>query len=111
MEVERRVDDKTLEEDRIGQINNPLDLSKLDLDPLYIKIVSQLISFEDHEAVPSLTKEDIIKCDEVVKKLVLDRQRATYFSRSRQYDQTEQISAHHAEPLDKETHFFDKHWK
>ena len=40
MEVERRVDDKTLDEDRIGQINNPLDLSKLDLDPLYIKIVS-----------------------------------------------------------------------
>ena len=59
LEVDRRKDDTSLQDDRIGQLNQPLDLSDYDLDPVYIKIVAQLISFEEHSLVPSLTKEDI----------------------------------------------------
>lgn len=48
MDVDRRKDDTSLLEDRVGQLNKPLDLSDYDLDPVYIKIVAQLISFDDH---------------------------------------------------------------
>jgi hypothetical protein len=88
MDVDRRQDDTGDPDKRVGQINNPLDISDFDLDPLYIKIVAQLISFEDHQNVPSLTKECIKKCDKVVESLMLDRQRAVYFARSRALDQT-----------------------
>lgn len=67
-------------------MNNPLDLSELNLDPLHIKIVAMLVSFDNHSSVPSLTKQDIKKCDEVVKVLMLDRQRSAYFARSRLLD-------------------------
>ena len=48
MDVDRRKDDTSPEEDRIGQLKNPIDISDFDLEPVYIKIVAQLISFEDH---------------------------------------------------------------
>ena len=86
LELERNQDDQTMPDDRIGQVNNPLDLSELDLDPLHIKIVAMLVSFDNHSSVPSLTKQDIKKCDEVVKVLMLDRQRSAYFARSRLLD-------------------------
>ena len=47
MDVDRRKDD-TLAEERIGQLKNPIDISDFDLEPVYIKMVAQLISFEDH---------------------------------------------------------------
>jgi hypothetical protein len=86
LDVDRRKDDIGLPEKRIGQKFNPLDISDLDLNPVYIKIVAQLISFEQHKHVPSLTKDDVKECDRVVESLMLDRQRAVYFSRSRALD-------------------------
>lgn len=86
MDVDRRADDTSDPDSRVGQRLNPLDISDLELDPVYIKIVAQLISFDDHKNVPSLTQEDIKECDKVVERLMLDRQRAVYFSRSRAFN-------------------------
>ena len=73
LDVDRRKDDTSPEEDRIGQLKNPIDISDFDLEPVYIKMVAQLISFEDHLNIPSLTKDDIKECDRVVNLLMLDR--------------------------------------
>ena len=81
----------------------------LDLDPFYIKIVSQLIS-DDFKDVPSLTKDDIIACDKVVEKLMLDRLRAVYFARSRQFDQTEIMKPHEEDFALDEKFYFDENW-
>jgi hypothetical protein len=52
------------------------------LDASAIKIVGKLMN-DDHSKVCSLSKETIQKCDQVVEKLRLDKNRGKYFYVSR----------------------------
>lgn len=40
LEVDKSNDDTTPDEERIGQLKNPIDISSFDLDPVYIKLVA-----------------------------------------------------------------------
>ena len=79
---------KEIEEEakkRLGQEDNPLDISDYNIEPKYIKLVAQLLSDKYHQ-VPSLTIANIKECDKIVEVLMLDRERAKYFARSRACD-------------------------
>lgn len=71
-----------LEMRHLGSEHDPLDLKHLGIDNKALLTVAQLLS-KDHKKVPLLTPEEVEKCDEVVRKLALDKYRATYFHRSR----------------------------
>lgn len=111
MDFERSQNDKTPEDKRLGQENNPIDISQYGLEPVYIKLVAQLVSSKDHTNVPSLSKEQVRECDIVVEKLLLDRRRSVYFARSRANDQTKQIKTVEENLHVDQRFYFDDHWK
>jgi hypothetical protein len=71
----------------MGKENNPIDITKLELDAVAIKTVCLLIN-EDPNLVGPLSCDILFKCDKVVEILGLDKHRARYFSRSRSNDQS-----------------------
>lgn len=73
--------------DHLGSQINPFNVEHLDIDIRSLNTVSKLLG-SDHESVTLLTPDEVYVCDDVVKKLCLDKFRSTYFHRSRQNDQT-----------------------
>ena len=71
----------------LGSEANPFDAEPLNIDIHSLLTVEKLLT-KDHTMITLLDQEEVSKCDDVVKKLCLDKYRATYFHRSRENDQT-----------------------
>jgi hypothetical protein len=94
----------------LGQINNPVDIIEMGLDATAIRIVGKLMN-DDHQKVSSLSKETIAKCDLVVEKLRLDKNRGKYFSVSRFNNQESRKDVIQSHKLyEDKNYYFDDNW-
>jgi hypothetical protein len=66
----------------LGSEDNPFNIKEVGVDIKSLMTVAKLLS-SDHESIKTLTVNDVKQCDKFVKKLCLDKYRATYFHRSR----------------------------
>lgn len=79
--------DKFEDSEYLGSAENPFNLFKYKISQKAFVTVCKLLSPE-HYKVQKLTIEEVKECDRVVEVLGIDHNRATYFYRSRQGDQT-----------------------
>jgi hypothetical protein len=66
------LDPDGMKHDFIGSIDDPFDLAVLEIEPKSLLNVSKLLT-KDHHLCSCLKPDEVRECDDVVKKLALDK--------------------------------------